>query len=77
LPLIDSNDIVCIEETAVTVRSYRRRTTVPSKIYKLLGIEQGDSLRWVAMRDGTVYITKVENSTDAEVRLDGDDRNSH
>ncbi len=59
LPLIDPNDIVCIEETAVTVRSYRRRTTVPSKIFKLLNIHQGDALRWVALKDGTVYITKV------------------
>lgn len=60
MPLIDSQDIVCIEETAVTVRSYRRRTTVPSKIFKLLKIEHGDSLRWVALKDGTVYITKIE-----------------
>jgi len=64
--LIDSNDIVCIEETAVTVRSYRRRTTVPSKIYKLLGIKGGDSLRWIALKDGTVYITKVKNYREAE-----------
>jgi bifunctional DNA-binding transcriptional regulator/antitoxin component of YhaV-PrlF toxin-antitoxin module len=49
-----------VEETAVTVRSYRRRTTVPSKIYNLLEIKPGDSLRWVALKDGTVYITKVK-----------------
>lgn len=66
MPLIDSNDIVCIEETAVTVRSYRRRTTVPSKIFRLLEIESGDSLRWVALKDGTVYITKVEGVGDHE-----------
>ncbi len=66
LSLIDSNDIVCVEETAVTVRSYRRRTTVPSKIYNLLEIKPGDSLRWIALKDGTVYITKVKKESDPD-----------
>ena len=73
MPLIDSQDIVCIEETAVTVRSYRRRTTVPSKIFKLLKIESGDLLRWVALKNGTVYITKIEGEKeeDSEEKTDG------
>ena len=53
------DDIICIEETTVTVRSYRHRTTVPSKIFKYLDLKQGDSLRWIAMEDGTVFIKKV------------------
>jgi bifunctional DNA-binding transcriptional regulator/antitoxin component of YhaV-PrlF toxin-antitoxin module len=53
------DDIICIEETTVTVRSYRHRTTVPSKIFKYLDLKQGDSLRWIAMHDGTVFIKKV------------------
>jgi bifunctional DNA-binding transcriptional regulator/antitoxin component of YhaV-PrlF toxin-antitoxin module len=56
---ISSDDIICIEETTVTVRSYRHRTTVPSKIFKLLDLKQGDSLRWIALKDGTVFIKKV------------------
>ena len=54
-----SDDVVCIEETGVTVRSYRHRTTVPSKIFKFLDLKQGDILRWIALKDGTVYIRKV------------------
>jgi bifunctional DNA-binding transcriptional regulator/antitoxin component of YhaV-PrlF toxin-antitoxin module len=53
------DDIICIEETTVTVRSYRHRTTVPSKIFRLLNLKQGDSLRWIAMEDGTVFIKKI------------------
>jgi len=52
-------DVVCIEETAITVREYRRRTTVPSKIFKFMQLGEGDSLRWIAMRNGTVFVTKV------------------
>ncbi len=53
-------DVVYIEETAITVRGYRRRTTVPSKIFKFMGLREGDALRWIAMRDGSVFVTKVE-----------------
>ncbi len=56
---IDSDEIACIEETAITVRSYRRRTTVPSKIYKLMNLTPEDSLRWIGMKDGSVVIVKV------------------
>ena len=54
-----SDDVAYIEETRVTVRSYRHRTTVPSKIFKFLDLKQGDTLRWIALKDGTVYIRKV------------------
>ncbi len=53
-------DVVYIEETAITVRGYRRRTTVPSKIFKFMELREGDALRWIAMRDGSVFVTKVE-----------------
>ena len=57
-----SDEVVCIEETTVTVRSYRHRTTVPSKIFRFLDLKQGDSLRWIAMKDGTVFIKKVNDA---------------
>jgi bifunctional DNA-binding transcriptional regulator/antitoxin component of YhaV-PrlF toxin-antitoxin module len=56
---INSDDIRYIEETTVTVRSYRHRTTVPSKIFKYLELKQGDSLRWIALKNGTIFIKKV------------------
>ena len=59
---LNSDDIICLEETTVTVRSYRHRTTVPSRIFKYLELKQGDTLRWVALRDGTVFIRKVPGS---------------
>jgi len=57
---IDFDEVLYIEETSITVRAYRRRTTVPSKIFKFMELKEGDSLRWIATRDGTVFVTKVE-----------------
>jgi len=54
------DDAVCMEETAITVRGYRRRTTVPSRIFKFMGLKEGDTLRWIATKDGTVFVMKVE-----------------
>lgn len=58
------SEIVCIEETTITVRAYRRRTTVPSRIFRFMGLKQGDTLRWIATRDGTVFVEKVELKKD-------------
>lgn len=62
IPKIKLEDIAHIEETAITVRGYRRRTTVPSKIFKFMGLKEGDILRWIAMKDGTVMLVKVKSS---------------
>lgn len=51
-------DILYVEETKVTVRGYRHRTTVPSKIFELLNLKDGDLLRWIAMEDGKILIEK-------------------
>jgi bifunctional DNA-binding transcriptional regulator/antitoxin component of YhaV-PrlF toxin-antitoxin module len=56
---IDTDDIVSIEDTHVTVRGYRRRTTIPSSIYKFLELEDGDVIRWIATKDGTVIVSKL------------------
>ena len=53
-------DILSIEETKVTVRQYRHRTTVPTKIFKLLELKDGDTLRWIAMKNGKILIEKIE-----------------
>ena len=57
---LSMKNVLYIDETAITVRGYRRRTTVPSKIFKFMRLEEGDGLRWIAMRDGTVFVTKVD-----------------
>ena len=51
-------DVLYVEETRVTVRKYRHRTTVPAKIFKLLKLEDGDILRWIAMKDERIFIEK-------------------
>jgi len=53
-------DILAIEETKVTVRQYRHRTTVPTKIFKLLELKNGDTLRWIAMKNGNILIEKIK-----------------
>jgi hypothetical protein len=58
MPEIDVDDVVCMEETHITVRGYRRRTTIPSCVFKFLELGDGDVLRWVATKDHTVFITK-------------------
>jgi hypothetical protein len=59
MPEIEIDDLVCMEETHITVRGYRRRTTIPSCVFKFLELDDRDVLRWVAIKDGTVYISKV------------------
>ena len=56
---ISFNDIVCMADAGVTVRNYRHRTTVPSKIFGHLKIKDKDKLRWILLKDGTVVIQKV------------------
>jgi len=56
---INLDEVVCVEETGVTVRGYRHRTTVPTGIFKFLDLKQGDKLRWVALKDGSVIMTKI------------------
>jgi len=53
-------DVLYIEETKITVRKYRHRTTVPSKIFKLLNLEDGDYLRWIAFKDGRILVKKKD-----------------
>ena len=60
MPKIDTDDIVAMEDTHITVRGYRRRTTIPSGIFRFLELSDGDVIRWIATKDGTVYVSKLE-----------------
>jgi len=55
------DDVLSIEETKVTVRKYRHRTTVPTKIFKLLDLKDGDTIRWIALKNGKIFIEKTKN----------------
>ncbi len=56
----DYDDILWMEETTVTARSYRHRTTIPAKIFRMLHLSQGDRLRWTVLKDGSILLSKVE-----------------
>jgi len=57
---IDLDDVKCVKETAITIRGSRRRITVPSEVVEILNLKNGDKLRWVVLKDGTIDIKKVK-----------------
>ncbi|OGD46097.1 hypothetical protein A3K69_05015 [Candidatus Bathyarchaeota archaeon RBG_16_57_9] len=59
MPNVEIDDVVHVEDTHITVRGYRRRTTIPSGVFRFMGLKNGDVIRWVATRDGMVYIKKL------------------
>lgn len=60
MPQVDTDEIIAMEDTHITVRGYRRRTTIPSGIFRFLELGDGDVIRWIATKDGTVYVSKLE-----------------
>ncbi|MDH7517819.1 MAG: hypothetical protein QHH19_05695 [Candidatus Thermoplasmatota archaeon] len=58
---IELDDVKCIKETAITIRGSRRRITVPSEVVEILKLKDGDKLRWVVLKDGTIGIQKVKS----------------
>lgn len=59
---IDIDSIVTIEETKITSRGFRHRTTIPKGAYKHLDLKDKDTLRWILLKDGTLIIKKVNDS---------------
>ena len=57
---VNLNDVVHISETSLTIRGSRRRTTVPVEVVDYLGLSDGDKVRWILMKDGTITITPVK-----------------
>ncbi|HSB46812.1 MAG TPA: hypothetical protein VLD37_02275 [Candidatus Bilamarchaeum sp.] len=55
---VSIDDIVHVQETSLTIRGARRRTTVPAEIVSYLGLKDGGRIRWVLLRDGTLTISK-------------------
>jgi len=52
-------DILIIEESSVTAKGYRHRTTVPSRVFQFLNLKDKDRLRWIVLKDGTIIVKKV------------------
>ena len=57
---VDLEDVRCITDTALTIRGSRRRITVPSELVEILGLKNGDKLRWIVFNNGTIQIHKVK-----------------
>mgnify|MGYP005837288765 CR=1 FL=1 len=57
---VDLEDIKCIKDTALTIRGSRRRITVPSEVVEILNLKDGDKLRWIVLKNGSVSISKVK-----------------
>jgi len=60
---IDIDDIILVEESGVTARGYRHRTTIPRGVFTFLGLKDKDRLRWILLKDGTILIRKVNRIT--------------
>jgi len=55
---IKLGDIKFVNDTTITIRGYRRRTTVPKQILGHLNLKDGDAIRWIIMKNGTVLVMK-------------------
>ncbi len=57
---IETDEIRCIKETALTIRGSRRRTTVPAEFIEIFDLKDGDKIRWIVLKNGITYVQKVE-----------------
>ncbi|MDH7506830.1 MAG: AbrB/MazE/SpoVT family DNA-binding domain-containing protein [Candidatus Thermoplasmatota archaeon] len=57
---VDLENIKCIKDTALTIRKSRRRITVPSEVVEILNLKDGDKLRWIVFKNGSISISKVK-----------------
>jgi len=55
---IKLGDIKFVNDATITIRGYRRRTTVPKQILEHLNLKDGDAIRWIIMKNGTVLVMK-------------------
>lgn len=57
---IELDEVRCITDTSLTIRGSRRRITVPSEVVEILNLKDGDKIRWVVFKDGTIHLQKVK-----------------
>jgi ribosomal silencing factor RsfS len=51
--------IVAIEQSSVTARGPRHRTTIPVKIFRKMNLEDKSELKWTLLDDGKVIVEKI------------------
>ena len=57
---LNLDEVIHISETSLTIRGSRRRTTVPVEVVEHLGLKDGDKIRWILMKDGSISVTPVK-----------------
>lgn len=57
---VEVDHVKCIRETAITIRGSRRRITVPSEVAELFKLKDGDKLKWIVLKNHTIFLTKVK-----------------
>ena len=57
---LNLDDVIHISETSLTIRGSRRRTTVPVEVVDHLSLKDGDKIRWILMKDGSLSVTPVK-----------------
>lgn len=68
---VELDNVVCLQDTAITIKGARRRITVPVEIVDFLDLEDKDKLRWLALSDGTVLLEKVPEHTPLDNKKEG------
>jgi bifunctional DNA-binding transcriptional regulator/antitoxin component of YhaV-PrlF toxin-antitoxin module len=59
---LNMDDVIHISETSLTIRGSRRRTTVPVEVVEHLTLKDGDKIRWILMKDGSLTVTPVKKA---------------
>jgi bifunctional DNA-binding transcriptional regulator/antitoxin component of YhaV-PrlF toxin-antitoxin module len=57
---VEVDHVKCIRETAITIRGSRRRITVPSEVVEIFKLKDGDKLKWIVLKNHTIFLTKVK-----------------
>jgi len=52
-------EIIIVEESSVTAKGYRHRTTIPGRVFRFLNLKDKDKLRWIVSSDGIVVVKKA------------------
>ena len=53
---IDLDEVEYMTETSITIRSARRRVTVPKDVVNHFGLEDGDRFIWILFKDDKLIL---------------------
>lgn len=56
---VDLDEVEYVQETRLTIRGSRRRTTVPKEIVERLRLSNGSRIRWILFKGGRILVSRV------------------